>query len=139
VAGRFRGLVALCALVACLVAFLAGCDSQEPGATVVDPASASATASAAVPSASVESAGDLVGGVAAADLCAFFGSDLPRLREQTNVGTLARLAADVSDFYATQGLRRPDGPAIDKALKKACPDVRNATLVAVGQPDLRSL
>ena len=35
-AGRFRGLVALCASVACLVAFLAGCDSQEPGATVVD-------------------------------------------------------------------------------------------------------
>jgi hypothetical protein len=138
VAGRCRGLLALCALVA----GVAACGSSTPG-TTVDPAPATAVAaSPAVPPPdppSLAAEGELVGGVQARDLCAFFGSNLPRLRDQSNVGTLARLAADVGDFYATLGLRPPDGPVIDQALTKACPAVRSATLVAVGQPDLRSL
>ena len=135
-AGRRGVLLVLCAMAAG-VAGVAGCDSSEPGATasVTSPPPPSSVA----PSPSLDSTGDLVGGVAPADLCAFLGSDLPRLREQSTVGALARLAADVSDFYATQGLRRPDGAVIDKALRRACPDVRNATLAAVGESDLRSL
>jgi hypothetical protein len=126
--------------VSALVVGLTACGSPAPGGTAADRASATASSVLpAEPAPSLASEGDLVGGVQAQDLCAFFGSDLPRLQDQSNVGTLARLAADVGDFYATQGLRRPDGPVIDDALRKACPGVRNATLVAVGQPDLRSL
>ena len=136
-AGLRGGLLALCALVA----GLAACGSSGPGTTPVGPPSATASAAELPPSPapSLPAEADLVGGVQAQDLCAFFGSDLPRLRDQSTVGTLARLAADVGDFYAAQGLPRPDGVVIDEALRRTCPDVRLATLVAVGRPDLRSL
>jgi hypothetical protein len=80
----------------------------------------------------------LVGGVPVDDLCAFLAADVPRLQEQ-DVGAVARLARDLTDFYAVQFLPRPDGAVIDAAITRACPAVRNAVLLVIRQPDLRAL
>jgi hypothetical protein len=139
-------LPALCVLAVGLTA----CQSSSPPAADATVAGAATTAPTTPPGATPAlvtppsaaarvTAAALVGGVAADDLCAFLASDLPRLQDQAKVGTLARLAADLADWYALQGLPRPDGAVIDQATQRACPDIRTAALVAVGQSDLRSL
>jgi hypothetical protein len=133
---------------------LAGCGSGAPPApppppppvTTVAAASAtaapvpSATAAASVTAAPVPSATpQLVGGVPVEDLCAFLAADVPKLQQQPSVGSVARLASDLTDFYASLFLPRPDGVAVDRATETACPAVRGAVLYVLGQPNLRSL
>ena len=95
--------VLLVLLSALLVAGAPACGSPsgaEPDRTVAGTAPTSPAASpAASPSTTTEPT-EQVGAVSPEDLCAFVGGDLPKLREQSGVGTLARLADDVGDFYA---------------------------------------
>jgi hypothetical protein len=124
------------ALLCCASVFvMAGCGgsgatpgSAPPPAVVASPA---VVVAATVPPV-------LVGGVPADDLCAFLAGTVPRLQGQ-DVGAVARLAADLDDFYASQGLPRPAGDVIDEALTAACPDIRITVLFAIAQPNLRSL
>jgi hypothetical protein len=128
--------------VSLVVGVVAGCSSSSADAPASTPAVAAAAATA-TPSPTVPASPTVppaeLGGVPVDDVCAFIASDLPRLADQAKVGTLARLSADLTDFYAAQGRARPDGAPLDQALQKTCPEIRAAALVATGQPDLRPL
>jgi hypothetical protein len=122
-----------CAVVVLTAACGGGPDAPPPPAPPPAVAVATPVAAPVVTTPPV-----LIGGVAVEDLCAFLAADVPKLRGQA-VGSVARLAADLDDFYASQGLLRPAGDVIDAATTKACPDVRILVLFAIGQPNLTSL
>lgn len=151
-AGGWR-VLACCAFIAGALGAAAGCGSppSTPPSTVegvtptagagAEPAVAASPSAtpAATPSASPSATPSLVGGVPVEDLCAFLASGAPRLDGQPPVGAIARLDADLTDFYAYRFLPRPPGAEVDAATGAACPDARFAVLVAIGLPDLKSL
>jgi hypothetical protein len=129
VAGHWRVLAGALAL--------AGCGSVTPASPPPPPSATVAAAVTAVPTPTPVPV--LVGGVAVEDLCTFLAGDVPRLQQQGAVGAVALLASDIRSFYAYQGLPRPDGAVIDRAILQACPETRFAVLVVLKQPNLNSL